>query len=81
LSGTRISDFFAASIPFLIAEGTSFGFSDAKAHHPVAVADDDQGTEAQVLTALDDLGDAADVDDRVLQIQLRRARFSREFQT
>ncbi len=32
------------------------------------VADRDQGREAQVLAALDDLGDAADVDDLVLEL-------------
>ena len=55
--------------------------ADAEADHAVAVADDDQRAEAQVLAALDDLGDAADVDDRVLQVQLRRRRFFREFRS
>ena len=59
-------------MPFLIAEGTSFALPTPKPDHAVAVADDDQRAEAQVLAALDDLGDAADVDDRVLQVQLRR---------
>ena len=45
--------------------------ADAEADDAVAVADDDQRAEAQVLAALDDLGDAADVHDRVLQVQLR----------
>src|SRR5258708_40014701 len=48
------------------------GLADAEADDPVAVADHHQRAEAQVLAALDDLGDAADVDDRVLQVQLRR---------
>jgi hypothetical protein len=38
----------------------------------VPVADDHQGAEAQVLAALDDLGDAVDGDDGVLQVELRR---------
>src|SRR6266480_497451 len=38
----------------------------------LVVADDDQRAEAQVLAALDHLGNAADVDDRILQVQLRR---------
>ena len=33
-SGTRISDFFAASIPFLIAEGTSFALPTPKPTTP-----------------------------------------------
>jgi hypothetical protein len=36
----------------------------------VAVANDDERAEAQVLAALDDLRDAADVDDRVLEVEL-----------
>src|SRR6186713_2223131 len=34
LSGTRISDFFAASMPFLIAEGTSFALPTPKPTTP-----------------------------------------------
>ena len=47
----------------------------AEAHDAMAVADHDERAEAQVLAALDDLGDAADVHDRVLQIDLRRVDF------
>src|SRR5207244_12888712 len=42
----------------------------AEADHAVAVADDDQGAEAQVLAALDHLRDAVDRDDGVLDLQL-----------
>ena len=38
----------------------------------MAVADDDQGAEAQVLAALDDLRDAVDRDDGVLELELGR---------
>ena len=48
--------------------------ADAEADHAVAVADDDQRAEAQVLAALDDLGDAVDRHDRVLDVELRRRR-------
>ena len=73
MSGTRISAFLAASMPFLMADGHFLGLADAEADHAVAVADDDQRAEAEVLAALDDLGDAVDVDDRVLQLELRVA--------
>src|SRR5262249_23409094 len=53
--------------------------ADAEAHHAVAVADDDQRAEAEVLAALDHLRDAADVDDRVLQVELRRVDFFASF--
>jgi hypothetical protein len=59
--------------------GHFLGLADAEADHAVAVADDDQRAEAQVLAALDDLGDAADVDDRVLQLELRRVDLSLGF--
>jgi hypothetical protein len=45
--------------------------ADPETHHAVAVADDDQRAEAQVLAALDDLGHAVDRDDGVLQVELR----------
>src|ERR671936_855759 len=57
-SGTRMRLFFAASIPFLIADGT------------VAVTDDYQGAEAQVLAALHDLRNSIDRDDGVLDLDL-----------
>ena len=53
--------------------------ADAEADHAVAVADDDQRAEAQVLAALDDLGHAVDRDDGVLDVELRRIDSSREF--
>src|SRR5207253_1537102 len=37
----------------------------AEADFPLAVANDDESAEAEVLSALDDLGDAVDVDDLV----------------
>ena len=46
--------------------------ADAEADHAVAVADDDQRAEAQVLAALDHLGHAVDRDDGVLDVELRR---------
>ena len=55
------------------------GLADAVADHAVAVADDDQRAEAQVLAALDDLRHAADVDDRVLQFQPGRVNLLARF--
>jgi hypothetical protein len=50
----------------LLDGGRNFlGLAGAEAHLAGAVADDDQRAEAEVLTALDDLGDAIDVDDLV----------------
>ena len=40
------------------------------AHHAAAVADDDQGAEAEAAAALDDLRDAVDLDDLLLEGQL-----------
>src|SRR6187431_1961733 len=71
LSGTRIR-LLRRLDALLDRRGHFLRLADAEADHAVAVADDDQRAEAQVLAALDDLGDAADVDDRVLQVQLRR---------
>ncbi len=65
------SAFFADSMPFLIADGTSLALPIAEPDVAVPVADDDQRAEAQVLAALDDLGDAVDGDHRVLQVELR----------
>src|SRR5919201_1359505 len=45
--------------------------ADAEADDAVAVADDDERAEAQVLAALDDLGDPVDRDDGVLDVELR----------
>src|SRR5579864_4036823 len=44
--------------------------ADAEADHAAAVPDHDERAEAQILAALDDLRDTADVDDRVLQLEL-----------
>ena len=71
LSGTRISALLRRLDPLLDRRGHFLRLADAEADDAVTVADDDQRAEAQVLAALDDLGDAADVDDRVLQVQLR----------
>src|SRR5688500_9416670 len=49
--------------------------ADAEADDAVAVADDHQRAEAQVLAALDDLRHAVDRDDGVLDLQLRRLDF------
>ena len=57
------------------------GLADAEADHAVAVADDDQGAEAQVLAALDDLRHAVDRDDGVLDVELRRRRCVHESRT
>src|SRR4029077_13594810 len=43
---------------------------DAETDHAVTVADDDEGAEAQVLAALDDLRHAVDRDDGVLDVEL-----------
>ena len=53
--------------------------ADAEADDAVAVADDDQRAEAQVLAALDDLRHAVDRHHVVLDVELRRDRFAREF--
>ena len=53
------------------------GLAEPKPTTPVAVADDDQRAEAEVLAALDDLGDAVDVDDLVLELELRSRRSAR----
>jgi hypothetical protein len=47
-------------MPFLIADGHFLRLADAEADDPVAVAHHHQRAEAQVLAALDDLGDAVD---------------------
>ena len=57
--------FFAISIPFLIAAGTSFALPEPKPTLALAVADDHERAETEVLAALDDLRHAVDVDDLV----------------
>jgi hypothetical protein len=70
-SGTADQRLLGRLDALLDRRGHFLGLADPEADHAVAVADDDQRAEAEVLAALDDLGDAADVDDRVLQVQLR----------
>ena len=43
-----------------VRDGTRLADADADA--PIAVADDDDGAESEAATALDDFGDALDVD-------------------
>ena len=52
----------AWSTPFEIADGTSRALPDTETDPTVAVADDDQRGEREVLAALDDLGHPVDVD-------------------
>src|SRR5262249_22428805 len=47
-----------------------FRLADAEADDTMSVADDDQRAEAQVLAALDDLRDAVNRNDRVLDVEL-----------
>ena len=53
--------------------GDLAGLAQPDAHVAVAVADDDDGAEAEAAAALDDLGDAVDLDDTLLE---RRGRAS-----
>ena len=63
--------FLAASMPFLIAAGTSLALPVPKPTTLApGVADHHQSREAHVLAALDDLGDAVDRDDLFLQVQV-----------
>jgi hypothetical protein len=55
--------------PFLIADGTSSPCR-RRTRPRRAIADDDERAEAQVLAALDDLRDAVDGDDGVLDVEL-----------
>ncbi len=52
---------------FLDGHGHFAGFAHAESGVAVAVADDDERGEAEVLAALDDLGDAVDGDDVILE--------------
>ena len=45
------------------------GLAVADADNAVLVADDDQGGEREPPAALDDLGDAVDLDDAFLQVE------------
>ena len=63
--------FFAASMPFLIAAGTSLALPVPKPTiFAPGIAHDHQSRKAQVLTALDDLGHAVDRDHLFLQVQV-----------
>ena len=47
------------------------GFAAAVAHMSAFIPDDDERAEAEVLSALHDLGDAIDGNNRILQLKLR----------
>ena len=71
-SGTLNRFFLACSAPLRMASGTSLALPRPDAHVALAVADHDQRGEAEAPAALDDLGDAVDVDDAVLELEFVR---------
>ena len=62
--------FFASSTPLRIASGTSPALPRPDADVARAVTDDDDRAEAEAPAALDDLGDAVDLDDALFERQL-----------
>ena len=68
--GIRIRFFFASSTPLRIASGTSPALPRPDADVARAVTDDDDRAEAEPAAALDDLGDAVDLDDALLEREL-----------
>ena len=63
--------FLASSMPFLMAIGHLLGLAHADAHVARAVSDDDQRRQREATAALDDLRDAIDVDDLLLELRDR----------
>ena len=55
VSGTLNMFFFASSMPFLMATGTSCGLAHADADVAVAVTDDHQRGQREATATLDDL--------------------------
>ena len=74
VSGTRISDFLAASIPFLIADGTSLALPTPKPTTPWPSPTTTSALKLRFLPPLTTLVTRLIDDDRVLQIELRRRR-------
>ena len=70
--GIRMRFFFASSTPLRIDSGTSPALPMPDADVAGAVADDDDRAEAEATPALDDLGDAVDLDDALFERQLVR---------
>ena len=67
--GTLIRCFFASSTPLRMASGTSPALPRPDADMAGAVADDDDRAEAEAAAALDDFGDAVDLDDALFERQ------------
>ena len=68
--GILIRFFFASSTPLRMASGHLAGLAQPDADVAVAVTDDDDRAEAEAAAALDDLGDAVDLDDALLEREL-----------
>ena len=68
--GILMMFFFASSTPLRIASGTSPALPRPDADVAGAVADDDDRAEAEAPAALDDLRDAVDLDDALLEREL-----------
>ena len=68
--GIRMRCFFASSTPLRIASGTSPALPSPTPTWPCAVTHDDDRAEAEAPAALDDLGDAVDLDDALLEREL-----------
>ena len=58
--------------PLLDGRRHFFRLPDTEANHAMAIADDDERTEAQVLATLHHLGDAVNGNDVVLDVELAR---------
>ena len=68
--GILMRFFLASSTPLRIASGTSPALPSPTPTWPRAVTDDDDRAEAEPPAALDDLGDAVDLDDALLEREL-----------
>ena len=66
----RKTFFRAWSFPLRMASGTSFALPRPTPTWPGLVADDDERAKLEAPAALDDLGDAVDVDDALLELLL-----------
>ena len=58
----------AWSVALRMASGTSFCLAETCADMAIAIPDYDERREAEATAALDDLGDAVDVDDAVFKL-------------
>ena len=68
--GILMRFFLASSTPLRMASGTSPALPSPAPTWPGAVADDDDRAEAEAAAALDDLRDAVDLDDALLEREL-----------